>query len=319
MNTRLDRSLFVAAMLAASGCGTVDDTGIGPDEPDTTAPSVVSTTPTMNATGVGALATITVTFSEPMDPPTVEAAYTSADLPADQVEFHWNPEQTALTIQPQGELEYAEGLGTDPNAVAAKQYVVSLGTGAADLAGNPLDAPLSLSFATKKRMSAAFPLDVELSRVLRDTTVLSAANPMWIGDNTTGQTYRSYLTFDLATLPANSEIEWAELSGRQTAPSGQPYGIGGIVAQHITYASIDVAAAAPSMSLAGMFAEDAVLETKRLDITAQVSDDVTNRGARADRSQFRLQIDTATDSDGNIDTAVFEKDTFKVVAVYLTP
>ncbi|MDX2093411.1 MAG: Ig-like domain-containing protein [Kofleriaceae bacterium] len=324
MNTRLDHSLLVAVMLAATGCGTVDpeDTGMEPDEPDapdTTAPSVVGTTPTANATGVGALATITVTFSEPMDPPTVAAAYTSAELPADKVEFHWNPEQTVLTIQPQGELEYAEGIGTDPNALAAKQYAVAIGTGAKDLVGNSLAAPMALSFATKKRMLASFPIDADLSRVIRDATVLSVANPIWIGDNNTGQTYRSYLTFDLTTLPANSEIEAAEFSARQAAPSGLPYGIGGVVAQHVTYASIEVAAAAQAMSLPGMFSEDPVLETKRLDITSQVSDDVTNRVARGNRSQFRLQIDTPTDSDGNIDTAVFTKDTFTLLALYLTP
>lgn len=321
MNTRLDRSIFAAVMFAAAGCGTVDPEDMGPDpeEPDTTAPSIVSTTPTANALGVGAMATIDVTFSEPMDPNTVTAAYASTDLPVDKVEFHWNADQTVVSIQPQGELEYAEGIGTDTNAVAAKQYSISIGIGAQDLVGNPLGAPLSLSFSTKKRMLAQFPLDANMSRVLRNTTLLSAANPMWIGDNNTGETYRSYVTFDLAALPANSEIEAAEFSARQAAPSGLPYAIGGVVAQHITYANMGVAGAAQALSSPGMFSEDATLETKRINITAQLSDDVTNRVARGNRSQFRLQIDPATDGDPTTDTAVFAKDTFNLLAIYLTP
>src|SRR5690606_27684604 len=109
---------------------------------------------------------------------------------------------------------YAEGQGTDVASVPAFTYSVTLGGAAADLAGNPLGTPLQLTFATKRRMTASFPLDVDFTRV--QTTISSLANTeIMIGDGSAGNFYRSYLTFDLSALPAGAMIESAEFSARQ--------------------------------------------------------------------------------------------------------
>src|SRR5690606_11161156 len=84
------RSLTTALLLAVAGagCGSVDtddDTNPDVDPDDTTAPAIASTEPATGATGVRENEKIHVTFSEPMDQASVEAAYSSADLPADQV------------------------------------------------------------------------------------------------------------------------------------------------------------------------------------------------------------------------------------------
>lgn len=315
------RSLSAALLFAAASAGCTDDapgmTDPDVDEPDTTAPSIVTTVPAASATGVAANATITITFSEEMDRGTVETAYASADLPLDQVSMEWNPAGTVLTIRPDAELEYESGIGTDPSTVTAKIYGLTIGAGAADLAGNAMTAPVALSFATKRRMLANFAIDADLTRVVRDTTLMSLANPIWIGDNSTGGTYRSYLTFDLSTLPAGSEIEAAEFVGRQAAPSGLPYSLGPVMAQHVTFATMTGVTELQAMSLPGAFSEDAVLETKRIDVTPQVQDDVINRAARGNRSQYRLQYDATSIGNNNTDTAVFTKDTFSMLALYV--
>lgn len=319
----LRRTLSTALLLAVVGGGCASDDPADPMNPDpepevdTTAPSISATVPAAGEAGVIADTAIVVTFSEPMDAASVEAAYSSEDLPPESVAFSWNAAATELTIAPAAPFEYAAGVGTDPSVVEAKTYAVTIGTGAMDEAGNPLAAPLALEFATKRRMLASFPYDNNMTRVLRNTTLLSAANQMWVGDNSQTETYRSYLTFDLATLPAGAEVEAAEFSGTQTAPSGTPYTLGGVMADHVVYPAMIDAGTAPALSTPGAFSADTSLSVRRLTVTAEVQDDVANRAARNHRSQFRLRFGTATDGDNVTDTAVFTKSSFSMLVMYL--
>lgn len=315
------RSLSAALLLAAAGC--TDDSGMmmtmdppDGDPVDITPPQIVDTSPGADATGVAASAKITVTFSEQMDPATVEAAYSSEQLPLDKVSFQWNQSGTVLTISPDAPLEYAEGNGTDPTLVTPLTYGITIGTEAADLAGNPLDAPLDLSFATRRRMTALFPTDPDLTKAVLDTTVLAGVS-FFIGDSSTKKRYQSYITFDISTLPAGSEVELAAFGGRQLAPYGAPYNLGPVVAQHLTFSSMENIAAVFPISLPGEFSTDATLESKIIDVTLQVQDDVDHRAERGDRSQYRLQIDQATNNDDVADTAVFQKDTFDLMVEYV--
>jgi len=315
----LHRSLSTAMLLAVSGAGCTDDPGMmETDEviPDTTAPLVVSSTPGTNATGIAADAKVMVTFSEPMDPASVEAAYGSAQLPLDKVSFVWNSELTELTISPDAPLAYADGVGTDPAAVSPLTYAITIGTGAADLAGNQLAAPMELSFATKRRLVGTFSTDPALTKGLLDASVLAGVS-LFIGDSATGKRYHSYVTFDIAPLPAGSMVEGAQFGGTQTAPYGVPYTLGGVVAQHLTYSTMDNVGAVQALSVPGLLSSNGMAEAKALDVTAQLKDDVMNRAARGDRSQFRLQIDTATNDDAVADTAVFTKNTFKLHVTYV--
>ena len=315
------RSLTTALLLAAAGTGCADDPAAGGpdiDPDDTTAPAVTSTQPAASASGVPENEKIHVTFSEPMDQASVEAAYTSTDLPAEQVTFAWNPAGTVLTITPASPLEYAEGTGTDPETVTPKTYTITIGAGASDLAGNTLAAPMELSFATRRRLLALFGLDTDLTCVTLANDSYTGTEIM-VGDHMNGATYRSYLTFDLSTLPADAAIEKAQFQGRQHLTEGAPYSMGPINVQHLTYPSTAVGTlnATLTMSVPGNLSVDATQEIKTIEVTSQVIDDVANRAARSDRSQYRLQINKATNEDPVTDRATFGKNTFVLGAIYV--
>jgi hypothetical protein len=221
-----------------------------------------------------------------------------------------------LTISPDQPLAYAEGTGTDPSAVTPLTYSITIGAEAADLAGNPLGAPLELSFATKRHMTASFGHDPDLTKAVLDTSVLTGVS-LFIGDDDEGDRYHSYVTFNLATLPAGAEVAQAAFEGRQQAPYGMPYALGAVMAQHVSYSTMAGIGAVQAMSLPGEFSNNAELEIKTIDVTSQVRDDVQNRAARGDRSQYRLQIDQQTNGDPNYDTAIFTKNTFKLTVEYI--
>lgn len=71
------------------------------------------------------------------------------------------------------------------------------------------------------------------------------------------------------------------------------------------------------MSVPGAFSSDANVESKSIDVTPEVQDDVINRTARSNHSQFRLAVDLATDNDQIVDKAIFAKDTFSMSITYV--
>jgi len=128
-------SLLLALLLAAgllSACGDDDDPadpGGGQDQ-DTTAPQVVSFSPPSGATGVATDATITIVFSEDMDTATAAGQIT---LSAGSV--------TSLDWADARTLEVAHSAWDTGAGVT-----VTVGSGLADLAGNPLAAPQQVTF-----------------------------------------------------------------------------------------------------------------------------------------------------------------------------
>ncbi|MBK8986876.1 MAG: DUF4082 domain-containing protein [Chloroflexi bacterium] len=110
--------------------------------PDTTPPTVISTSPAANATGVGVNASVTATFSEAIDPATLTAST-----------FELRDPGNALVA---AAVSYSAGSRTatlDPDAALANnttyQAMLKGGTGGiADLAGNPLAGDLTWSFTT---------------------------------------------------------------------------------------------------------------------------------------------------------------------------
>ena len=275
--------------------------------------------PADGATGIAADARIFVTFSEPMDPATVAAAYASTDLPLDAVSLAWSPDNTVLTISPDAGLAYAEGVGTDPDAVTARTYTVTIGAGAADYAGNPLTDATTLTFATRRRLSTSVPLDGDLTRVALGGSLLGSSNDVWVGDNAVDNTYRAYLTFDLATMPADVDVEAASFSARQLAPIGAPYNLGAVMVQQISFATFTGFDQLPALSLPGALSMDGTAESKSIDVTSQVGDDLAHRSERGDHSQYRLQIDQATNNDATTDRAVFALGTFEMTIQYVAP
>ena len=58
------------------------------------------------------------------------------------------------------------------------------------------------------------------------------------------------------------------------------------------------------------------MESKSIDVTPQVQEDVALHVERNDRSQFRLQIDTPTNGNGVNDRTIFSRASFLMTLVY---
>ena len=313
------------SLLFVVACGSVTKPPAGDDtQPDAggddTAPTVLSTTPTDGATGVAADATITIAFSEAMDRASVEAAWQSDDLPASAVDFAWNAGDDTLVVTPHAPLELAEGTGVDPSVVVARVYHVSLAATATDAAGNPLANAAAFGFATRKRMTAACTPITSLTRSMRGDGVVFAdtAVTLTVGDTTANLQLKTFASFTLPKLPAGAAIESATLAANQNTTLGAPYALGKVEALHVTTAAIDATAftAAP-LGNPGALSIDAVAGTKQLDVTDEVIDDIANRAARGDRTQFRLELDTPTNSDAVDDEARFSRSGMALSIVYV--
>jgi len=112
---------------------------LGCRKPDTTAPEVRSTVPGDGMANVVRNTAVLVNFTEAMDEAACESAFSiSPQVPGD---FTW-PETWLMRFAPGGLLDSNAG------------YSVTISTGAQDLAGNPLPAPVQFGFTTGTAMSS---------------------------------------------------------------------------------------------------------------------------------------------------------------------
>ncbi len=128
--------LLVFLTLTLAGCGGGGSSGDSTDNPklgDQTPPTVTGSNPSDGGTNVDNLATVAVTFSEAMDPATLNSTtFTVGDL--------------AGTVTTAGNVAtFAPAVGLFPG----RTYTATVTTGAADLAGNALAAPFSFSFTVE--------------------------------------------------------------------------------------------------------------------------------------------------------------------------
>jgi hypothetical protein len=117
--------LCVAALVGCSGGG-----GTSTVPGDTTAPTVLNTTPSAGATSVAASTAVSVQFSEPMRLATVAVTLTPSAALGTPV---WTAGDTVVSFMPTSAL------------AAGTTYTVAIS--AQDMAGNPLAFP-GLSFTT---------------------------------------------------------------------------------------------------------------------------------------------------------------------------
>jgi hypothetical protein len=128
---------------------------------DTTPPTVASTVPANNATGVGVGTAVTATFSEAMDPATIHA--TSFTLRSGAVAVAGTVGYSGLTATFTPSVALAAGAA----------YTATVSTAARDLAGNPLASAVAWSFNTGAAPSGVVILyerNGYLSGVLEDGT-----------------------------------------------------------------------------------------------------------------------------------------------------
>jgi hypothetical protein len=104
--------------------------------PDVTPPVVGSNNPANNVTGVAANKVVTFTFSEAMDPATINASTFTLKQGTTVVPGVVTYSGLVATFTPSANLEYS------------KTYTATITTGAKDLAGNALAANISFSFTT---------------------------------------------------------------------------------------------------------------------------------------------------------------------------
>lgn len=107
---------------------------------DTTAPTILSTSP-VNGTTVPAPATITVVFSEDMDPLTINGTTFTVKKTSDS-------SPVAGTVSYNAATKTAIFTPTGPGLANGTGYTVTVTTGAKDLAGNGLTGNFTFSFTT---------------------------------------------------------------------------------------------------------------------------------------------------------------------------
>jgi len=225
--------------------GTTGSGGMGPG-PDTTPPSVVSVVPADGAQGVTDDATIIVTFSEPMDKTSAQAAVQSSDLGS--LIFNWLDDQTMEVVP--AALSYAQG----GPSVAATDYGYSVTNVAEDLAGNPLPTNFDASFATLREITDFMPETFE--------GAVSADGSLWelndgvipVGRVTHGEfnqfhaNTRLLVDFDISGIPAGADLLLADIDCDYVSiVGGKPLTTDAF--SHISYDPADRAAGHSSLSL----------------------------------------------------------------------
>lgn len=277
---------------------------------DATAPSILAIPPDDGDNGVRADTNLVIEFDEPMDQDATQAAYQSAEIPAALVVFSWDAEGTTLTIDPNDDLAYAQGV--TPAAVVALAYQFSLTSTATDLAGNTLANPAMVTFTTLRQLTPSFPaVDAMTGDMAFNGTSLGIE--VCVGDQyfmagTNGWVHGG-ITFDLSTLPGDIfEFQAATLQGDQVALNGAPYSaLGNLRAEHVVFAALTDLWNAELLEDIGEFSTSPTLDTRTMDVLTQVEADYANGAVQNDRSQYRLAFEQLTDNDGAADYACFSK------------
>lgn len=288
---------------------------------DPVAPTVVSSSPADGEAGVHENQLLTVYFSEPMDTASVEGAFSSTTL--DDVTFAWDTSGSVLSIVPVGGLAMSEGEGLDPSIVDAVAYDFTIDTTATSADGEALEAPYSVAFTTAKRMYANVEAVAELTRTMLANGVVHASdNPtLYVGDSAFAEAtqMKTFITIDLAQVPAGVEIEEAALGARQTAINGAPYEtLGTIQLEHVRFDAVDQEAfEAPALASLGTFSYNANLVNRAVDVLEVFAADYEDRDALGNVSQYRLSFPEPHDNDPEGDSAEFARDSVKVTITYL--
>jgi len=162
--------------------------------PDVTPPVVASSNPVNNVTGVAANKVVTFTFSEPMDPATINTTTFTLKQGTTVVPGVVTYSGLVATFTPSANLEYG------------KVYTATITTGAKDKAGNALAANITFNFTTAAAPDTTAP------------TVLSV-NPL---TNATGVELNKHvaLTFSEAMNPNTVNTTTFTLKQGTTAIAG---------------------------------------------------------------------------------------------------
>ncbi len=166
---------------------------------DTTPPILVSVDPQDGAKGVSNNKIITITFSEPMNQQSTQAAYQSVALPPSAVTFAWSLDGKSLNIKPNSPLEYKE---VTNSSESAKNYEFNITNTATDLTGNKLVSANFAFLTLKKVVETILPANSS-EKTLSDLNNINIppCYAFCIGDGVENSSYRGFVGFDLSKLP----------------------------------------------------------------------------------------------------------------------
>jgi Bacterial Ig-like domain len=289
---------------------------------DTTAPTIVSISPANLATGVKLTAQIKITFSEVMNAVSASQALLVGGFAASNLNTSWDASGKVLTVTPKAGFAYATG--SSAAGTPATKYTVSVGTGATDLAGNPLGSAFNSSFTTLRRITQSIASGVAATystygnAVGGDPQSCPANDPIWVETWTSiasGGTYYVFAPFDTTVMgnASNITLESATFSATQVAPSGAFYSSHQVVLKRVKPQAIDnTVLSAAVIDSFGVFASSAVTQPTA-NVFSELSIDIA-AGVR--QELFRLEPTGTADGGTN---ANFTCSGFYLNVVFLTP
>jgi len=304
--------LLTTGLLTACSTGDDDDSSTPPandddaSDDDDAAPAAPTVDSNIANDDNGVLATtpLVLTFSEPMSTASVEAAWVSDSLPANELTFNWNATGTILTVDMSGHIQYPNG-GIDVDYMG---YGFEIEASASSEAGEALEAPFSLNFNSARDITMA------LARFDDGTGSYNGSATgvdIRVGDSPDNGTWRGFLTIDLAELPAIVELTSASLFIRQSDVTGHPYvDLGDLLIDHM--APIEEISLSHYNGTAeaelGVFSDsDAQANPggdRSIDVTASLQTDLDAGNVL---SSYRFGFETAQDGESDDDYSILDR------------
>jgi WD40 repeat protein len=139
---------------------------------DSIPPAVAANTPANGATGINQLTTITATFSEPIDPTTINTTtyqLKAGSSPAVPAIVNYDPSTKKATLTPTSLL------------AGSAVYTATVSTGVKDVAGNSLAAPFVWSFTTEATPCSSSPCSAWNNTTLPGTPVVNDPSSVELG------------------------------------------------------------------------------------------------------------------------------------------
>jgi hypothetical protein len=257
--------------------------------PDTTPPTIVSTTPQNRASGLSRLAKISVTFSEPMDVTNTQAAFQIASPPGITGTFAWSAGNTVMTFAPSVQYPYGS------------EVTWGVSTGARDAAGNAKAMNDIFVFAVIKQTTIDLPCIGILDGFVNNVPAAYTGSSITMGYS--AYTLRGMAAFDITQLPASATlINSATIYLKQYSVAGNPYGptrLGNVLWRHVDYGptldSTDFDTPLLTHTGAtGVLSTTVTNEWKSAIVTFSVRDDFINRTPRTNRSEYQIRFTNDT-------------------------
>ncbi len=266
---------------------------------DNLSPTIVSITPADGATKLTpATDTIVITFSEPMNKASTQAAFVaSSGAPV----FSWDATGSELTIDPKVPYPTAN----DPVA-AAVPYKYTLSTGAKDLAGNSIATALNRQFSLLREITKLCPYSYGGSLGEGDSAPSQFSGTfVGAGDTSGNRSLRGFMSFDLSGLPNGIQtFESGTLGATIVQIDGSPFSVlGNYLIHSVAFSAINAAAYAAAIridlgTLVAASGPHATGEAIAKDVLSAVKSDYANRVALLNQTQYRVLFTTPIYSDG---------------------